>query len=122
MSPPTAPKPTALTSAPDLTRSLEDLATKKIWLPKLLYDSLPYFYLFAGLASFFAGLYVNAWFWVLPHYILFAAACIHLGGAVYLKRCRYRARNESEEAATLDLPAPMIKDCRLRTPGEDHER
>ncbi|MEX2496574.1 MAG: hypothetical protein WD448_10820 [Woeseia sp.] len=90
MSPRAAPKQIPLTATPDLTRSLEKLATKKIWLPKLLYDSLPYFYLFAGLAAFFAALYISDWFWVLPHYTLFAAACLHLAGAVYLRRRKRR--------------------------------
>ena len=60
----------------------EVLLQKRIWLPKLLYDGLPYFYLTAGFAAFFATLYINEWFWVVPHYLLFSAACLHLGFAV----------------------------------------
>ena len=86
MSPGTAPKQVDLSATQNLTRSLEKLATKKIWLPKLLYDSLPYFYLAAGLAAFFAALYVSEWFWVVPHYILFSAGCLHLAFAVYRRR------------------------------------
>jgi hypothetical protein len=86
MSPGAAPKQVDLSATQNLTRSLEKLATKKIWLPKLLYDSLPYFYLAAGLAAFFAALYVSEWFWVVPHYILFSAACLHLAFAVYRRR------------------------------------
>ena len=62
------------------------LALQKIWLPKLLYDSLPYFYLTAGFAAFFATIYISDWFWILPHYLLFSGACIHLGIAVYRRR------------------------------------
>lgn len=64
------------------------IASRKIWLPKLLYDSLPYFYLGSGLAAFFATLYVADWFWVLPHYALFSGLCIHLGIIVYRRRHR----------------------------------
>lgn len=83
-----APKEVDLSATQNLTRSLEKLATKKIWLPKLLYDSLPYFYLAAGLAAFFAALYVSEWFWIVPHYILFSAACLHLAFAVFRRRRR----------------------------------
>jgi hypothetical protein len=81
-----APKQVDPSATQNLTRSLEKLATKRIWLPKLLYDSLPYFYLASGLAAFFAALYVSEWFWVVPHYILFSAACLHLAFAVYRRR------------------------------------
>ena len=64
------------------------MATRKIWLPKLLYDSLPYFYLVSGFLAFFATLYISEWFWVLPHYLLFSAACIHLGVLIYRRRRR----------------------------------
>jgi hypothetical protein len=81
-----APKQIEITATQNLTRSLEKIATKKIWLPRLLYDILPYFYLAAGIAAFFAALYISEWFWVLPQYILFSAACLHLAFAVYRRR------------------------------------
>lgn len=88
--PGTAPKQMDLSATKDITRTAEQLATKKIWLPKLLYDSLPWFYLTAGLAAFFATLYVSTWLWVLPHYLLFSLACLHLAFAVLRKRRRAR--------------------------------
>ena len=66
----------------------DSLVGRRIWLPKLLYDLLPYFYLVSGGAALFATLRVSEWFWVIPHYLLFAAACFHLGIAVYLRRHR----------------------------------
>lgn len=62
--------------------------SRKIWLPKLLYDALPYFYLLSGIAAFLTTLYISDWFWVLPHYLLFSAACLHLGVFVYRRRRR----------------------------------
>jgi len=62
--------------------------TRKIWLPRILYDLLPYFYLTAGFAAFFATLYISEWFWVLPHYLLFSGACLHLAYTVYARRNR----------------------------------
>ncbi len=81
-----ARKPIALTETQAVTRNTGKLATKKIWLPKFLYDVLPYFYLTSGFAAFFATLYISEWFWVLPHYLMFSGACIHLGFAVYQRR------------------------------------
>lgn len=88
----------ALSETQQVTRSAGKLATKKIWLPKLLYDTLPYFYLMSGFAAFFATLYISEWFWVLPHYLLFSAACIHLGVAIYRRR---RSRSPESLNSTL---------------------
>ena len=85
-----------LTATQVTSRKAGSLATRKIWLPKLLYDSLPYFYLVSGVAALFATLYISNWFWVLPHYLLFSAACLHLSVHVYRRRNRNRhARPES---------------------------
>ena len=64
------------------SRDPVSLPRKKILLPKILYDCLPYFYLTAAFAAIFATLYVSEWFWVLPHYLLISAACVHLAFAV----------------------------------------
>lgn len=83
----------------EVARTAERLATKKIWLPKFLYDSLPWFYLSAGLIALFATIYISDWFWVLPHYLLFSMACLHLSFTVYRKRRKSRmaSRDESRD-------------------------
>lgn len=85
-----APKPATLSETQELTRNTGSLVSRKVWLPKLFYDALPYFYLTAGFAAFFATLYISDWFWVLPHYLLFSAACVHLGVLVLRRRNRRR--------------------------------
>jgi hypothetical protein len=77
-----------LTATQVTSRKTGNLATRKIWLPKLLYDGLPYFYLGSGIAAFLATIYISDWFWVLPHYLLFSAACLHLAFHVYWRRRR----------------------------------
>ena len=84
----TAGKSARLSDTQQVTRQTSSALSRKIWLPKLLYDALPYFYLAAGFLAFFATLYISAWFWVLPHYLLFSVACIHLGVLVYRRRRR----------------------------------
>lgn len=83
-----AGKATGPTAAGHLPRRDHGLISRKIWLPKLLYDALPYFYLASGLSAFFATLYIAEWFWVLPHYLLFSIICVHLGIIVYRRRHR----------------------------------
>jgi hypothetical protein len=81
-----------------LARRAEKLARRRIWLPKLIYDALPWFYLAAGCSAFFATLYISDWFWVLPHYLLFSAGCLHLSFAVYRRRRRAaRKRTDAED-------------------------
>jgi len=88
-------KSVELSDTQQLARDTGKLVSRKIWLPKLLYDSLPYFYLTAGFAAFFATLYISEWFWVLPHYLLFSAACLHLGFVVYRRRHHDAAADRS---------------------------
>ena len=83
-----AGKATHLSETEAKRRKAGSVVSRKIWLPKLLYDALPFFYLASGIAAFFATLYINEWFWVLPHYVLFSAACLHLGIFVYRRRHR----------------------------------
>jgi len=87
-----------LTDTQEVTRSAGSFVSRKIWLPKALYDALPYFYLVAGVAAFFATLYISNWLWVLPHYILFSAACMHLG--VLVLRRRRHPRRQPDVAET----------------------
>jgi len=62
--------------------------SRKIWLPKLLYRALPVFYVLSGFAALLATVYISEWFWVLPHYLLFSAACLHMGLLIHRRRHR----------------------------------
>lgn len=79
-----------------IDRNTGKLVARKIWLPKFLYDALPFFYLVSGILAFFATLYVSAWFWIVPHYLLFSAACLHLGFVILRRRAR-ASRPESNQ-------------------------
>jgi hypothetical protein len=63
-----AGKSAELSDTQEITRDSGRLISKKIWLPKLIYDALPYFYILSGFLAFLATLYISDWFWVLPHY------------------------------------------------------
>jgi len=51
--------------------------------------ALPFFYIVAGAAALVATLYISDWFWILPHYLLFSTACLHIGFLVFRKRRRH---------------------------------
>ena len=85
-----AGRPGHLSKTQEITRNTGNLMSRKIWLPKAIYNALPYFYLVAGVLALLATVYISGWFWVLPHYLLFAVACLHMGGLVYRRRHRSR--------------------------------
>lgn len=82
----TATKPTNLSETQNISRDAGEFLSRKIWLPKLLYRALPVFYVLSGFGALLATLYISEWFWVLPHYLLFSAACLHMGLLVFRRR------------------------------------
>lgn len=69
--------------------------TRRIWLPRFVYDALPWFYLASGLAAILATIYINDWYWVVPHSVLFSAACLHL--AFFVFRSRHRGKSQATD-------------------------
>lgn len=82
-------------------RSSGNILSRKVWLPKVFYNAVPYFYLAAGVLAFVTTLYVSEWFWVLPHYVLFSVACLHLGVIVLRRRHRAGRRVDQPGADTI---------------------
>lgn len=80
------PQDIKLTATNHKSRIRESFITQRIWLPKVVYDSMPWFYLIAGLAALVATLYVSQWFWILPHYLLFSIGCLHICALVFRRR------------------------------------
>ena len=61
----------------------------RIWLSKQIYETLPFFYLFAGAVSLAASLYLDFWYW--PTICLVVGfACLILGLVILLKRRDFR--------------------------------
>jgi len=79
-----------LSDTQQVTRDAGKYMSRKIWVPKVLYNVLPYFYLFAGVSALLTTIYISGWAWVLPHYLLFAIACLHMGLLVYRRRNKPR--------------------------------
>jgi len=90
----TARKPATLNQTRASARRSKPLLSRKIWLPKALYALLPYFYLTTGVLALLATLYISHWLWLLPHYLIFSVACLHMGTLIY--RRRHRDRNDGD--------------------------
>jgi hypothetical protein len=61
----------------------------RLWLSKQIYETLPFFYLIAGVISLAASLYLDYWYWPTVCLII-GFACLILGLVVYLKRRDFR--------------------------------
>ena len=83
-----AGKTASLTDTQQGAREPDRILTRKLWIPKMLYTALPFFYILSGIAALLATVYISDWFWVLPHYLLFSAACVHMGVLVHRRRRR----------------------------------
>ena len=83
-----ARKPARLSETQEVTEKTGWILSRKIWLPKALYAALPYFYLVTGVSALLATLYISNWLWILPHYLLFSAACLHMGVLIFRRRHR----------------------------------
>ena len=93
----TAAGKTARVEQPGLKAWLADAGiTRKIWLPRLVYDALPWFYLLAAIASVAATVYIYRWIWAAPQSVLFSAACLQLAWFVFRRR-RHLAESEPTE-------------------------
>lgn len=81
-----ARKPARLSDTQEVTEKTGSILSRKIWLPKAIYSALPYFYLVTGISALLATLYISNWLWILPHYLLFSAACLHMGVLIFRRR------------------------------------
>lgn len=82
----------ALSETQQITRDTGSVLATKIWLPKVIYAALPWFYLTAGAGALLATIYIGHWTWILPHYALFSIACLHMGILIYRRRRNAAAR------------------------------
>jgi len=73
---------TAVAAKPDKETAL----TRKVWLPRVVYVCLPWFYLAAGASALLATIYISHWSWIVPYYLLFSIGCLHLAIVVIGRR------------------------------------
>jgi hypothetical protein len=86
-----AGKSTEFTPRPSFGRDLRKALLRKIWLPKILYDAVPWFYGLAGTVALLATFYIGGWLKAPPHALILPVSCLHLAIWVLLKRLRDRS-------------------------------
>jgi len=68
----------------------------RIWLTKPVYETLPLFYLVAGLGLLIASIYLDYWYW--PEICLAGGVgCLILGLFILLKRRDFRTEKRPED-------------------------
>ena len=71
---------------------------RKLWLPRFLYEALPYLYISCGLIALLAAAFAPDWTWILPYIILVGLICLHAGLAIATMRFRFRSRRRHDDA------------------------
>lgn len=87
-----------------LPRKIGTMATRRVWLPQVVYECLPYFYILAGFSALFTTLYIRAWYWLVPHGILMIAGLLHVGFLTLYRRYRHRAGEPQGDADNETTP------------------
>jgi len=75
---------------------------RPLWLPRFIYEVLPYLYIVCGLAALGSAIHTPDWTWILPWAILVGLICLHAGLA--LAALRFRIRNGKREKAQTSNP------------------
>lgn len=81
---------------------LRRILLRKLWLPRIVYEALPYFYVVLGLAALASALYAPGWAWILPYLVLLGLACLHAGLGIVTLRYRFRRRQEGPLPSSRD--------------------
>ena len=79
-----------------LLAKLLGIATRKIWLPRIIYTLIPFFYLFTGGIALLSALYLPGWGWFIPYGLLAAGISLHVTALIGL--ARYRGHRNSYQA------------------------
>ena len=73
-------------------QQIRRLLLRKLWLPRIVYEALPYLYIALGVVALTSALFSPDWTWVLPYVVLLGLICLHAGLAIAALRYRFRRR------------------------------
>ena len=93
----------------ELHKKLRKILFRKLWLPRVIYESLPYLYILAGLTTLISGVYLPDGTWILPYVVLLGLICLHAGLAVAALRYRY-SRHQGHHKSRQPNNKPASKD------------
>lgn len=67
-----------------------------MWVSKPIYESVPYFYMVAGLVSLVSSMFLDYWYWPTIGLVL-GLLCLVAGLVLWLRRRDYRDRQMQAE-------------------------
>ena len=82
-------------SRKDVKQQIGAILLRKLWLPRAVYEVLPYLYILLGVAALVSAVFTPDWTWILPYAILVGLICLHAGLAIATLRYRFRRRGRS---------------------------
>jgi len=75
---------------------IQKILLRRLWLPKFLYESLPYLYILCGMAALISAVYTPDWTWIIPWAVLIGLICLHAGLALVALRYRVRRNHDDD--------------------------
>ena len=82
-------------------KRIREILLQKLWLPRILYEVLPFVYIFLGIFALISAMYTPGWAWILPYAILLGLICLHAGLGIVGLRYNFRRRKDSRRNKTL---------------------
>ena len=76
--------------------TIKNALLQKLWLPRLVYESIPYLYLAIGLVALISAIRIPGETWILPYLALLALVCLHVGLAIITLRYKYRQASKQK--------------------------
>lgn len=88
--------PTSATAhRPGIRRRIRDVLLQKLWLPRIVYEAMPFLYIVLGIFALISAMYTPDWTWILPYAILLGLMCLHAGLTIVTLRYNHRRRKSS---------------------------
>lgn len=103
--PPVIPVPRPVPGQP----RRQPLLSRRVWLPRWLYEVLPVLYLLLGAAALAAALLVAGPAWIVPLAAVAALGLTHLGLWVATLRFRHRRRARPDRPGAVPAATPRLE-------------
>jgi len=88
----TQPNTVTRPHAPGIQARLRQTLLRKLWLPRGVYEAIPYVYLSCGTIALVSAFFSSGWTWIIPYAVLLGLVCLHAGLALLTLRYRFRRR------------------------------
>lgn len=84
---------------------LRAILSRRLWLPRFVYEALPWIYTVVGCAALLSALYGSDENWHVPYVILLGLFALHAGIGIATLRYKFRQRREAQASADTDADA-----------------